>query len=102
LVGCNTCENQISQTVVSPSGNLKAVVFSRNCGATTGFNRQVSVIPATAALPDDGGNALILDGSAPLQVQWRADSALYLTGHISARVFKQAKSVAGITISYRH
>jgi hypothetical protein len=51
-------------------------------------------------LPDDGGNAVILDGSVPLKVQWRSDSALHLTGLGSAMVFEHGSSVAGVSISY--
>ncbi|MGY0613405.1 hypothetical protein [Luteimonas sp. A501] len=100
LSGCNSCGNEISQTVISPSGNIKAVVFNRNCGATTGFNTQVSIIPATGALPDIGGNTLTIDGAVPLQVQWRSESALHLAGLGSAEVFKQKDSVAGVSVSY--
>lgn len=94
------CGNEISQTVLSPSGSLKAVVFNRNCGATTGFNTQVSVLSAADALQNDSGNTLILDGSVPLQVQWHSDSALQLSGLSTAKVFKQGRSVAGVSVSY--
>jgi len=101
LGGCgDMCGNEISQTVSSPSGSLKAVVFNRNCGATTGFNTQVSILSATDALQNDGGNTLILDGSVPLQVQWHSDSALQLSGLSTAKVFKQGRSIAGVSVSY--
>jgi hypothetical protein len=66
LSGCDLCENEISQSVISPSGKMKAVVFSRNCGATTGANTQVSIIPASGMLLDDGGNTLILGDAKQL------------------------------------
>jgi hypothetical protein len=102
LAGCNlsSCGNEVSQSIPSPSGALKAVVFNRNCGATTGFNIQVSIVPANGEFPNDGGNTLIIDGSAPLKVQWRSDSALHLAGLGAARVFKQEDSVAGVTVDY--
>jgi hypothetical protein len=31
------------------------------CGATVDFNTQVSLLPASARLPDNGGNVLIVD-----------------------------------------
>ena len=71
LSGCDLCGNEVARTVLSPSGKMKAVVFNRNCGATTGFNTQVSILPVSSALPDDGGNTLILDGTVPLKVEWR-------------------------------
>ena len=60
------CENEISKTVISPSGNLKAVVFNRGCGATTGFNTQISIINTSEELESEGGNLFIADGTLPL------------------------------------
>jgi hypothetical protein len=101
LSGCDPCGNEISQTVTSPSGKLKAIVFNRNCGATTGFNTQVSIIPSSETLSGDGGNTLILDGTVPLKVEWRSDSALHLSGLGVAKIFRQSHSAAGVTVSYR-
>jgi hypothetical protein len=100
LSGCDSCVNEISQTVASPSGKHKAVMFNRNCGATTGFNTQVSIISATGTLPNNAGNTLIIDGTVPLHAQWHLDSALHLVGLGSAKVFKQESSVAGVSVSY--
>lgn len=97
---CDPCGNEVSQTVISPSGKLKAVVFNRNCGATTGFNTQVSIIPAKESLPGDGGNTLILGGSVPLKIEWRTDAELHLSGFRAARVFRQSHAAAGVSVSY--
>ena len=94
------CGNEVAQTVASPSGQLKVIVFSRDCGATTGFSTQVSIVPAKDTLPNDSGNILILDGVVPLKVQWGSDSTLTLTGLGSSRVFKQVPSAAGVSINY--
>lgn len=100
LSACDPCGNEVSRTVISPSGKLKAVVFNRNCGATTGYNTQVSIIPTSASLPGEAGNALILDGSVPLKIEWRTDSELHLSGFGTARVFLQSHSAAGVSVSY--
>ena len=100
LSSCSTCGNEVAQTIASPSGHLTAMVFNRNCGATTGFNTQVSIISGLDTLPNDGGNVLILDGTVPLRVHWQSDSALQLAGVGSAKIFKQAKVVAGVSVSY--
>ncbi|TQK11989.1 hypothetical protein FBX97_1941 [Herbaspirillum sp. SJZ107] len=102
LSGCDPCENETSQTVISPSGKLKAVVFNRSCGATTGFSTQVSVIPASESLPDEGGNTLVLGGTVPLTVAWRSDASLNLSGLGAASVFNRSSSVAGVSVSYRN
>jgi hypothetical protein len=94
------CANEVSRSIISPSGKIKAVVFSRNCGATTGFNTQVSIIPVSRVLPDQDGNSLILDGAIELKVEWKSDSELHIRGVGSSRVFKQGGSMEGISISY--
>lgn len=101
LGGCGAiCENEISQTVVSPSGNMKAIVFNRGCGATVGFNTQVSLLPASARLPNDGGNVLIVDGGVPLKVEWKSDAAVRITGQLKTRIFKQQSLVASVQVEY--
>lgn len=42
------------------------MIFNRGCGATVGFNTQVSVLSAEAALPDAEGNVLVVDDDVPL------------------------------------
>ena len=100
LSGCDLCENETSQTVISPSGKLKTVVFNRSCGATTGFSTQVSIIPASDSLPNEGGNTLVLRGTVPLKVDWKSDSVLNLTGLGAAEVFHQSRSVRGVSVNY--
>jgi len=38
------CGNTIVEALPSPDGSHKAVVFVRNCGATTDFSTQMSVL----------------------------------------------------------
>lgn len=76
LVGCiavfggfpDPCGNQILRTIPSPDGRLKVVIFERDCGATTGFSTQVSVVAAAAEPRDEAGNLFVADddhGAAP-------------------------------------
>lgn len=101
IAGCAPiCENEVSAAVRSPSGKLKAVVFNRGCGATVGFNTQVSVLSAESALPDDKGNVLIVDGRVPLALDWKSDGSLQIAGTLSSHIFKQESVVAGVRITY--
>jgi hypothetical protein len=99
--GCGEiCSNEPVAVTPSPSGKTKAVVFHRNCGATTEPNTQVAVVPTYVTLANIPGNALILGGDVPLQVRWLSDSSLSISGLDSARVFKQEESVTGVSIEY--
>lgn len=62
LAGCDSgCENAVLSDAPSPDGRRHAVVFERDCGATTGFSTQVSVLPSGRA-PSGGGNVFVADG----------------------------------------
>jgi hypothetical protein len=99
--GCESpCGNEVSQTVVSPSGVLKAVTFSRNCGATTGFNTQVSILVSAGALPNEVGNTYIANGASPIQIKWRSDTELTLVVSNGEAPVKMENHVSGVKVSY--
>jgi hypothetical protein len=61
LAGCGDvgCGNEVSYRAPSPNGKVEAVVFNRNCGATTDFNTQLSIVPASQ-VPEGSGDILVL------------------------------------------
>jgi hypothetical protein len=101
LAGCgDMCANEVSQTLISPSGRYVAYVFSRNCGATTGFNTQVSVLPTTHKPPQESGNTFISGRQVPLVLQWQGDESLKITGASSVSPTKQVAIAEGIKAIY--
>lgn len=102
LAGCegDMCGNEISQNIASPSGSYVAYVFSRNCGATTGFNTQVSVLPSTAKPPHDSGNLYISSQQTPVRLQWQSDKVLKISGAIDTSTIKQVTTVGGVQVIY--
>ncbi len=94
------CGNEIVQSSPSPSGNLTAVVFNRNCGATTGFNTQVSILPSAELPTTAAGNVLILDDQIDLRLAWSSETTLSIHGVGSSQVFKQESHASGISVSY--
>lgn len=101
LTGCEAaCGNEVSNTVVSPTGTMKAVVFNRNCGATTGFNTQVSVLSLGQDLQDEGGNVLIVDDTVPLVIRWTSNDEIFISGIGGSTIFKKANSAEGVRIRY--
>ena len=52
-------QNEAPAEHVSPDGQWKYVSFDRNCGATTGSNLQISVLPVSNALSSGTANAFI-------------------------------------------
>ena len=101
--GCGDfgCGNEIDTRAASPSGKLDVVVYNRNCGATTGFNTQVSLVPSGHD-PKGSGSVLVLDGAVPLKVSWASETALTLSGLGSARVFHKTVQFKDVTITYEY
>jgi hypothetical protein len=101
LNGCNAgCGNEIASTIESPRGGHVAVIFNRNCGATTGFSTQLSVLAKGDAVPKEAGNAFVADGSLALRVRWVSESELVVAGFQGAKIFKQEKLANGVAVSY--
>ena len=103
LSGC--CANEAPSEQLSPDGEWKYVTFDRNCGATTGSNLQVTVLPAAARLPNEAGNAFIADdnhGAAGsiARLEWLAPHTLQITISSKARVFKKESRTGTVEIRY--
>lgn len=98
LLLAGDCGNEPISEIQSPDKSLKVIIFQRDCGATTGFSTQVSILPATRSLPNESGNALVADtdhGKAPsgpgggpeVFAEWKSSRELVLRLHPSARTF---------------
>ena len=105
------CGSEILHSVASPDGKNKAVIFQRDCGATTDFSTQVSLLPSSSTLGNEAGNAFIADtnhGAAPsgegggptLGVRWLSPSSIMISHHPSARIFRAPDDVAGIRVRH--
>jgi hypothetical protein len=96
--GAGLCGNVVAQQEPSPDGRHVAVVFTRDCGATTGFSNQVAILDAGATLPDRGGNAFVASDSSAVRVYWRADT-LIIT-HAAADPIRAESLVSDVPIRY--
>ena len=114
LSGCfpNTCGNQVLEEAPSPEARYKAVAFERDCGATTGFSTQVSVLPADEGDPEGAGNVFVANighgatssgpgGGLEVSLEWAADETLVITYDSQARVSKTESHLEGVDIEYR-
>jgi hypothetical protein len=101
LGGCDpACENEISRDLTSPDGSHRVVLFSRNCGATTGFNTQSTILRRDEHLLDEGGDAFVLDGQDSARVSWTQGGRLSVEIADDVAIFKKENSVRGIEIDY--
>lgn len=89
------CGNYIHKTIASPEATLKAVIFQRDCGATTGFSTQISILSVNEKLGDDSGNIFSSNGhpedSAP-KVTWVSEQELSINKRSAVQVYNQETS----------
>lgn len=87
------CGNVILSQTDSPNQNLKAVVFRRDCGATTDYSIHVSILNSWEKLSnDDAGNVFSQDTSEPATVIWDSDNELTVYHHKTGRIFTKESS----------
>ena len=101
LVSCgqDPCENVPLSEAVSPDGRSKIVVFSRECGATTGANCQGTIIGIADPYPTATGAVFIVDG-ADVEVRWDSPKRITVKMGKGVRVFKREARVDGVEIEY--
>ncbi len=94
------CENEVIKEISNGSKTYKAVLFKRDCGATTKSSTQISILPLSQILPNEGGNVFITE-SENLSTEWKNNTTLLIkyVGH--ERVFRQDSVYREIKISYQ-
>ena len=106
------CRNHLIESKFSPNKQFKVLIFSRDCGATTGYSTQISIVEFDEKLEqNDGGNIFIADynhGEAIMNGEiinvnpkWIDNENLIIEYDKKARIFKNENSENGIKIIYR-
>jgi hypothetical protein len=90
------CGNEIFQEVYSPDNEYKAIVFQRDCGATTGFSTQISILKASAKLPDKPGNIFTMDGHpdwTEVKINWETNRLVSISYSEDYEVFNKNDTI---------
>lgn len=75
------CGNDLMQEVYSPNNEYRVVVFQRDCGATTGWSSQISVLSSSTSLRGQTGNVFFAPGHPDwfsFKVKWEDDSHIVI------------------------
>jgi hypothetical protein len=110
LADCDSCENQVVEKLTSPDRVRTAVLFQRDCGATTGFSTQVSIVRGDR-LPNEPGNVFVADtdhGEAPTaswggphaELRWLDSTTLEVRYDFRAQTFQKVEALDGVSIRY--
>lgn len=106
----DVCQNTEVARLRSPGGQHEAVLFQRDCGATTGFSTQVALVefgrPITGAgnvfrADDNHGEARAGRWGGPwAEMAWLSANRLVVRYAAGSRIFVKEDEVSGIAISY--
>src|SRR5262245_2535310 len=100
LAGCSdSCSNMVVSSLDAPDGRHSAALFQRDCGATTSYSTQISVL-APGEQPSGSGNTLVADDdhgaartgewSGPwAEVKWLASDHLLIRYATKSRIFER-------------
>ena len=94
------CGNDPLTGEESPDKKKIAMVYLRDCGATTGFSTHVSILDAPGRLPNKPGHVLVVAGKHPGAVRWEGNNRLVILGLDSAKEFLKLTEFKGIEINY--
>ena len=111
LSGCWPCGNKVVYEVHPPNRKHEAIVFVRNCGATTDFSTHVSVVREGQSLSHGAGNALVVDGDhgkvktgscgqLPVHVAWNGDHSVAIRYPQESRRFLANTRAEGVALTY--
>ena len=106
----DACTDEVITRLASPDGKREAVMFQRDCGATSGYSTQISIVEVGQA-PAGGGNTFRADdnhgaakagnwGGPWAEIKWLASDRLLVRYADKSRLFEQDDTVAGVSISY--
>jgi hypothetical protein len=105
------CTNFYVSRTASPDGKRFAVLFERDCGATTDFSTQLSVLPASNPVPEGAGNVFGADsngGRAPLlrghvvevRVTWVTSDSMIVRYDPRARILGRVPNVGPVRVVF--
>lgn len=104
----NMCGVELGAEALSPSNKLKAVIYQFDCGATTPFTTQISILKPDEVLPYSSGNIFSAyrgswTGSwyGPYaEIAWLDESTLQVSYIGDANVTKRTEKRGSVNIRY--
>lgn len=112
LAACSDgCGNAVVSRKDAPGGRFSAVMFERDCGATTGFTTQISLL-RPGELPAGKGEVFIADanhgaaiagkwGGPWAEMEWLGPDRLLIRHAGGARIFLRREEASGVRITYQ-
>lgn len=111
-LGSSLCENQPIQSIDSPDGSKKVVMFSTDCGATSGWSVHASILDEDKEVNSESvGNAIRINsnqgrawpkddqGRPVIRAVWETSTSVTLKYSSNSEVFYQKSEIDGVQIT---
>jgi hypothetical protein len=97
------CDVAVRSSIASPDGKRVIVIFEKQCGATVGFNTQVSIAPAGSPFSvEESPPFFVASDRLQMVVTWLGDRVIEISGiAVGAKIFKSMRGVGDVAIEYR-
>ena len=101
------CGTDVFQEAYSLDNEYKVVLFERNCGATTNFSTNLSILRASQDLPNKPGNIFQMDDHpdwTKAEAVWTGDRSILVVYFDGSGVYRQKSEYRNlftiITVEY--
>jgi hypothetical protein len=95
------CGTTICHVILAPGGKASAVTFERDCGATTSFSTQISIVPSGAVFSAEKYPALFaVRGNRDIIPHWHGENEITIDVPRSEEVYRSESHSNGVTIDY--
>ena len=94
-----SCDTEVAKEVPSPDGAIVAVVYRRDCGATTGFNTQVGLRKSRTEFDPEQGQVLAIAGQHDLKPSWTSTRNLTIPIP-DEKIYRQQSTWKEVQIAY--
>lgn len=94
------CGVESVDSILSPDASKKVEVFIVDCGATTDWSTQVSILNSNEVVGQNTrGNVMRLGGKQQVIPTWAGLDSVEIL-YDDSKIFKQVEEVDGVSISY--
>lgn len=104
LANCDlSCGTRIEAESMNPTGQWRAVLFSRNCISVARYCHpiaNVSIVSEGRTPIENGGNAFRVDAIGGVELVWKSDQLILIRYPDGARILRQEKTVGAVRIEY--
>jgi hypothetical protein len=95
------CGTIIRHVIPAPNATASAVVFERDCGATTNFSTQISIVPTGAVFSAEKHPAFfVVGGRHDLVPRWNGGTEIEIAVPQGEKVYRKESHVNGIEVTY--